>query len=341
MQSTSPDLYMNMQQFSDLKLQARKHDANANKTVAQQFEGLFVQMMLKNMRAAATLDESQHSSTMDFYHDMYDKQLSQVLARQGGIGIADLLQQHLSGYGEKRQAAATPASLNLPQYRIAEKLPAALPMAVMDYQAENPAVKAHPLNEVVAEIQTKPPLGPASGLQSQAIQPFTGWQNADSFVSDLWPHAEKAAQKLGISAQVLVAQSALETGWGQHAMKKSDGSIAFNLFGIKAGTDWAGQSVVHNTLEFRQGAMQQESARFRAYDSVAEALDDYVDFVQNRPRYQSALQHGGSDRHYIESLHRAGYATDPAYADKILSIMNGQTFDQALAARSSNQPAFS
>ncbi len=140
---------------------------------------------------------------------------------------------------------------------------------------------------------------------------------------------------------MLVAQSALETGWGQHAMKRPDGSIAFNLFGIKASHGWQGQSVVQQTLEFRNGAMQRESAQFRAYDSVAEATDDYVDFVQSNPRYAAALQHAGSDRHYIEQLHRGGYATDPDYADKIINIMQQPTLNNALAALDVNQPRLS
>ncbi len=340
MQSSSPDLYMSMRQFSDLKLQARKHSPDATKAAAQQFEGLFVQMMLKQMRAAATVDQSQHSSTMDFYHDMYDKQLSLVLARQGGIGIADLLEQHLDPDAAKRQPAASAEGLRLPQYRIPAQQVSMLPIAVMNYRAENPAVKAHAIGAAIPE-STSAPAKPESQpktqpLQVEALKPFYGWSNAGSFVSDIWPHAERAAQRLGVSARVLVAQSALETGWGQHTMKKPDGSIAFNLFGIKAGKDWHGPSVMQRTLEFRNGAMQQESARFRAYDSIGEALDDYADFIQNRSRYADALNHQGSDQHYVRSLQRAGYATDPKYADKIINIMQGQTFNDALAAMPSN-----
>lgn len=335
MQSATPDLYLNMQQFSDLKLQARRHDAEATRAAAQQFEGLFVQMMLKNMRAAATIDPDQHSSTMDFYTEMYDKQLALLLARQGGIGIADLLQQQLGGDAAKRQATASAEGLKLPQYRLPVQgmNTTSLPLKAMNYQSTNPAVRVHPLAAQAAPADAAASAGAISqALQGQAIEPFTGWRNAQDFVIDLWPHAERAAEKLGVSPQVLVAQSALETGWGRHAMKRPDGGVAFNLFGIKAGRGWAGSSVLQRTLEFRDGAMQQESARFRAYDSVADAFDDYVAFVQSSARYSDALDHGGDDRHYIKGLHRAGYATDPAYASKVLRIMRGQTFNDALAA---------
>jgi flagellar protein FlgJ len=369
MQPAAPDLYMNMQQFSELKLQAREHSDEATRSVAQQFEGLFVQMMLKSMRAAATLDESQHSSSMDFYTDMYDKQLSQMLSKQGGgIGIADLLYSQMQGQMQGADAGRQPAATdtvemgsNLPQYRLpVQPSGQALPIPGMNYVAQNPAVKTHALGDSAASPVTTVPAhadiiqsGPAQlnksqqdnaqqvqvqhSLESETLNPFYGWDDAKTFVTDLWPHADKAAKELGVSAQVLVAQSALETGWGQHTMKKANGQLAFSLFGIKASDDWAGQSVVKPTFEFQSGAMQQQQARFRSYSSVAESFSDYVDFIKSRPRYHQALQHGGSDAHYIQGLHKAGYATDPVYANKVLNIMQGQTFNDALASMQTTQ----
>jgi flagellar protein FlgJ len=336
--SPSADLYLNMSQFSELKLQARNHSPEAAKAAAQQFEGLFLQMMLKDMRAAARVDDSLHSNSMDFYNDMYDKQLSQVLARAGGIGVAELLARQLGGEAPQRQTTAVAGGMtgtSLPTYRLNETFSgrSVLPLERMNYQADNPQVRAHPLSLDVASRDGED----STALDSQAIAPFSGWADANEFVVDLWPHAERAAARLGVSPQVLVAQSALETGWGQHSMRDRDGHIAFSLYGIKAGDDWAGRSVTHNTLEFKQGAMQQESARFRAYDSVGEAMDDYVDFVQSRPHYQAALDHGGSDEAYIRGLHRGGYATDPRYADKILSILQGDTFRDAMVSIAANQ----
>ena len=378
MQSTQPELYMNMQQFSDLKLEARQDSAAAGVKAAQQFEGLFIQSMLKSMRSAAIIDESQHSSYMDFYTDMYDKQLSVMMSQQGGIGIADMMQQQLNQYLPEGQVTAAKDGKELPAYRLdgtqGSKSPAysldgsqraelsgypldkqqgfelsvyqlpsstsgrQLPVPVMDYVAVNPAVKAHELRSTAAALAASVDSSEAApALQTETIDPFYGWQEATSFVQDLWPHAEKAAEKLGVSADVLVAQSVLETGWGKHSMVKPDGSVAFNLFGIKAGGGWAGQSVTHNTLEFRNGSMQREAANFRAYDSVSEAVEDYVSFVTTRSRYADALAHGGSDSEYVTGLQQAGYATDPDYARKINNIMNGQTFKQALASLPADQ----
>jgi len=350
MQATQPELFMNMQQFSDLKLEASRDSAQASKAVAQQFEGLFIQMMLKGMRSAAVMDKSQHSSYMDFYTEMYDKQISLMMSQQGGIGIADVLQQQMARYlpkGQEPAGIATDTGNELPVYSLPESRAIErsyqLPVAAMNYVASNPEVKTSQLKQamsldeaVTADADVKIP-----ALLSQAIEPLYVWQQADSFVEDLWPHAEKAASQLGISAQVLVAQSALETGWGKHLMKNSDGSVAFNLFGIKAGSSWTGQSVTHKTLEFREGSMQRESASFRSYESVADALEDYVAFVKSGPRYAQALEHGGNDNHYVNGLQKAGYATDPAYADKITNIMNGQTFNDALAKMAKHKMAVS
>ncbi len=347
MQATQPELFMNMQQFSDLKLEARRDSAQASKAVAQQFEGLFIQMMLKEMRSAAVMDKEQHSSYMDFYTDMYDKQISLMLSQQGGIGIADVLQQQMEKYlprGRETAGIAAATGNELPVYRLPESRTTgrsnALPVPVMNYVAPNREVKTYQLEQVMSTDKSVTDVSAqAPALESQTFEPFYGWQQADSFVEDLWPHAEKAASQLGVSAHVLVAQSALETGWGKHLMKNSDGGVSFNLFGIKASHGWAGQSVTHHTLEFRQGSMQQESASFRAYDSVADALQDYVSFVKSGSRYAQALEHGGSDNHYVNGLQQAGYATDPAYADKITNIMNGQTFNDALAKMAKHKMA--
>jgi peptidoglycan hydrolase FlgJ len=347
MPSTSPDLYLNMSQFSDLKLAAKEHDAAAAKTVAQQFEGLFIQMMLKNMRAAAKVDDAQHSSYMDFYTDMYDKQLSQIMSRQGGIGIASMLQRQLDPTAAQRQDSATETGNDLPVYRLQVQQQASAPITVeQEYQARNPEVQVHELvnplaqNTQVAESSVEPEAA-STPLQMETIEPFYGWDQADSFVQDLWPHAQQAAEQLGISTEVLVAQAALETGWGQHSMKKPDGSVAFNLFGIKAGSDWPGQRVSQSTLEFRQGSMQREQASFRAYDSVSEAMQDYVDFVKSSPRYQQALDHQGSDSRYIRGLHQGGYATDPEYADKIINIRDGKMLSTMLHSLPSSDSALS
>ena len=225
------DLYMNMSQFSDLKLSARKNELGAAKAAAQQFEGLFIQMMLKSMRAATVTDESQHSSNLDFYNDMHDKQISLMMAKSGGIGIAQMMKQQLGDFDADGQTSATPEGKTLPSYLLpAYQLPGnvsnSLPLPAMNYVAKNPAVKLHglgthaqnpqaqhsPVEQSTTAVSISKAVVSQPALKSETFEPFYGWSNATSFVNDLWPHAEKAATRLGVSAEVLVAQSALETG---------------------------------------------------------------------------------------------------------------------------------
>jgi flagellar protein FlgJ len=148
----------------------------------------------------------------------------------------------------------------------------------------------------------------------------------------VWPHAQKAAAELGVDPRVLVAQAALETGWGRHVPRASDGSAGHNLFGIKAGRSWEGERASHATQEFTNGRMQAERADFRTYDSVEQSFNDYVALLRGNPRYAPALAVAGNSGAYATALQRAGYATDPQYAQKLTSIAHGPRLNRALAA---------
>src|SRR3569623_1362901 len=151
-------------------------------------------------------------------------------------------------------------------------------------------------------------------------------------VAAMWPAAQASARELGVDPRVLIAQAALETGWGRAVMQHGDGRSSHNLFGIKAGNNWSGASVNVATLEYRDGLAAKERANFRSYDSYEQSFADYVDFIKSQPRYREALAHGGDARRYLSELQSAGYATDPRYADKIGSILQGEV----LSGRSSD-----
>jgi flagellar protein FlgJ len=393
--STPTDFYLNQNQYSEMKLGARNQSSETTKAVAEQFESLFVQQMLASMRSAATIDESSHSSTVDFYQEMYDKQLALSISKQGGLGIAKMLLQHLPGgtqLGSNQANANQPTSdlLTLVTGKGGKSLPIGTVPEIADLAFAHIPVSNLPVSnlpvsnlsannlpvtnlpeatapvrsaiEATARSLTIPTvyLTDSYRTQNQAVkvrQFQTGdlhasesdallanqvgseqrWRKPDHFVSDLWPHAQKAANAIGISAQALVAQSALETGWGKHSMRFPDGQQAFNLFGIKAGSRWDGPTLTKPTLEFRDGVMQTEIAHFRVYESIPDALDDYVEFIQASPRYQNALDHKGDDTHYLKALQQGGYATDPQYANKIINIMQGQTLDVSIANLNSDQ----
>lgn len=170
-------------------------------------------------------------------------------------------------------------------------------------------------------------LGGEPALRSQQVaQPVApDWRPATpgEFVDGLLPLARRVEDELGISHRAVLAHAALESGWGKHTMRRPDGSNAFNLFGIKADSSWDGARVAVKTLEFRDGVAARETASFRAYGSLDEAVSDYVSFMRDNPRYRSAIEHGADAQSYARELAEAGYATDPDYARKLAAIAAG------------------
>lgn len=146
----------------------------------------------------------------------------------------------------------------------------------------------------------------------------------DEFVSDLMPFARQVEKELGVSHKAVLAQAALESGWGRHAIRKPDGSNSFNLFGIKADSAWNGDRVATRTLEVEDGVARRTTASFRSYQSLGEAARDYADFIRSNPRYSQAIEHGSDPHAYAQELQRAGYATDPDYAKKIGDIIDSR-----------------
>ena len=346
--SNQTDFFLNFQQFGDMKLRARENSDDAGAAVARQFEGLFVQQMLAAMRSASNIDAGQHSSYMDFYQEMYDKQLAQTIAGQDRLGVAKLIMQQIPG-DQDSVVAATPASaLQMPPVKVTT-----MPdTSTVEDRLE--AISAKPSVELEAQVAATSPAAGAM-VEALAAAAISGnvvlgkvvaddfaelaqieranqrWQQPHNFIADIWPEAQRAAHSLGVSPGLLVAQSALETGWGRHTLKFDDGRNSFNLFGIKAGNDWRGLALSRASLEFRSGALQSEVSRFRAYATPADSLSDYVDFIQSNPRYRQALSSAGNDEAYIRAIQDAGYATDPNYADKVVGILRGELLQQTLA----------
>ena len=140
------------------------------------------------------------------------------------------------------------------------------------------------------------------------------------FVRTMWPHAQRAASQLGVDPNALVAQAALETGWGRSVPSQSGGSSSFNLFGIKAGSTWEGATTNVPTLEFEEGVAVRRVERFRAYDSPADSFSDYAKLIGNNPRYENARGAGGDVATFASALQDGGYATDPNYAQKVVAV---------------------
>ncbi len=302
-------VYTDFQGLSNLRREAGQNSEQALEKTAKQFEALFVQMMLKSMREAGQGEGLFDSEQSNLYRDMYDKQLSLHLTEQGeGIGLAKMMVQQLKS--------------TLPPQTAAESNPVGEGFSVPERGLTQFELKTAPVKPLVdrgvdsveseSAVTVKPP-APLS------------FNSPEQFVATLAPYAEQAAQRLGVDPRALVAQAALETGWGRAVISHPNGSSSFNMFNIKADGRWEGERVAKPTLEYRQGIAAREMAQFRSYGSLEESFNDYADFLTRSPRYAEALQHAGDAERYVESLQDAGYATDPAYAQKIKRIMSGET----------------
>jgi flagellar protein FlgJ len=174
------------------------------------------------------------------------------------------------------------------------------------------------------------PLQSPPRTEAEAREPQPALDNPQRFVVGLMPWAREAAARLGIAPEALLAQAALETGWGRSVIHGSGGNNSHNLFGIKADGRWGGGRVAVSTLEYVDGVAVRRKEPFRAYASYRESFDDYVGFVRDNPRYREALTHTDDPAAYFDALQKAGYATDPAYADKVMRVLNGREMRGAL-----------
>jgi flagellar protein FlgJ len=153
------------------------------------------------------------------------------------------------------------------------------------------------------------------------------FDSPEAFVRSIWTSAERAAKRLGVATKALVAQAALETGWGKHVIRRGDGASSHNLFNNQS-QGRRGEEVKVSTLEFRDGVAAKEMASFRAYGSLQDSFEDYARFIESNPRYRKALESAADPDAYVRDLQNAGYATDPNYAEKISRIMQSPALSQ-------------
>ncbi|MCF2859353.1 flagellar assembly peptidoglycan hydrolase FlgJ [Pseudoalteromonas sp. SMS1] len=293
----------------------------ALKKAAQHFESIFTQMLLTSMRKAneafEDTDSPFNSSSVKFYREMHDQQMSLELSNNGSLGLADLIVQQLSPTKSGYMPASvirTGAEIQSDKIASGQHVPA----------QDESTVQAHNKDQAKSTSHAEP-------VQNHKQDPKS-FDSPEDFVSTLWDYAKSAAQKLGLNPAVMVAQAALETGWGKHVITKPDGNSSFNLFNIKADSRWEGDSASKMTLEFEQGLPVKKQANFRAYESLKDSFSDYVDFLQSNPRYEEALKKASEPSEYLEALQQAGYATDPNYANKIRNVLGGAHFQSAVSS---------
>ena len=271
----NPALAIDSKALGQLKLQASKTPDQALKAAAQQFEALFMSMMLKSMRDSTPQDGAMDNEQTRMFTGMLDQQLAQNMSSGRGIGLADMLVKQLSQSGQA------------------------------------PSLKGLPPN--IGPAIVNPPTAAIPSAYNAATQ--------QDFVNQMLPHALKASNASGVSPELMLSQAALESGWGKRQIMMPDGTSSHNLFGIKAGANWHGKVAEVMTTEYRNGVAYKQHEKFRAYDSYDEAFKDYAKMMSGNPRYAGVMQQGGSPMGMAKALQNAGYATDPKYAEKLVSVM--------------------
>ncbi len=301
------------QAFAELKQQAARKDPKALAEAAVQFEALFIGMMLKSARDAGLGQGILDGGDTQQYLELMDKQVALELARGGGFGFGKLITNQLSPEAAASTQQSGPNLGPLPPR----------PPTVSSLPASS---AVPPTGSSVSAASSAAGSDPAGG--SQADDASSGPQ---AFVRRFLPDAIAAAKRLGVEPRVLLAQAALETGWGEAIPTHADGRPTNNLFGIKAGRSWQGDSAVHWTVENVDGVAQRKVAAFRAYPSSTASFSDYADLISGSPRYARALEQADDPSGYVRALADAGYATDPSYADKLLAVYQDPRLDGALA----------
>ncbi|HZF29180.1 MAG TPA: flagellar assembly peptidoglycan hydrolase FlgJ [Gammaproteobacteria bacterium] len=296
---------VDMQGLAELKQRAAHEDPKALAQAAVQFEALFIGMMLKSARDASLGSGILDGQESKQYLELMDQQVALELAQHGGFGFGKLIVDQLGGDsapstdGGAGGAGARPGAgaFALPHVSRAHASPVAPPLAASSAEA------------------TAPPA--ADGTP-------------ESFVARFLDDATAAANALGVEPRLLLAQAALETGWGAAAPAHADGKPSNNLFGIKAGSSWRGARVAQWTIEHEDGVAARKREDFRAYGNAADSFADYVHLIGSSPRYAAALDQAQDAEGFARAVTAAGYATDPDYAEKWLAVYHGDTLGGAL-----------
>ncbi|MER5081449.1 flagellar assembly peptidoglycan hydrolase FlgJ [Providencia stuartii] len=297
-----------LQSLSHLKRELTDSPDKGLRQVTQQLEATFVQMMLKSMRDALPQDGLFSSDQTRMLTSMYDQQIAQDLS-QKGLGFGEMMYQQLT----QMQGDTSSEDIPVKPFNMDDRLIDSLP------------------NQAMAQIVRRfAPLGDALSSSMQKVKSLS--LNSQNFISRLIEPAKVASQKSGISHLLVLAQAALESGWGRREILTAEGKTSHNLFGIKAGKSWQGPVTNIMTTEVINGKSIKMRDDFRVYGSYEEAIADYINLLTENPRYRD-VKHAQSPEVAARRLHQAGYATDPNYADKLITLINQirgyQTADKA------------
>lgn len=308
--SLSNRFALDVQGFDAMRAQANAAPQQGLKAAAKQFDAVFTQMMLKSMREATPSDGPFDSHDSATFTSMLDQQLAQNMGAKG-IGVADMmLKQLMRNAGATASADGTGAS--------GDSSANAGNMAAMNAMAKAYA------NAAGSSTASKASLSGSGYSADSALTPparGVGSDKVAAFVDRLAAPAQAASSATGIPARFIIGQAALESGWGKREIKNNDGSSTHNVFGIKATSDWTGKTASAVTTEYVNGKPQKVVEKFRAYDSYEDALTDYASVLKSNPRYAPVVEASRDAAGFAHGMQKAGYATDPQYAKKLISIM--------------------
>ncbi|MBT2326190.1 flagellar assembly peptidoglycan hydrolase FlgJ [Variovorax paradoxus] len=304
---------LDVQGVDALRRTVRSSPEEGLKQVSRQFEALFMNMVLKSMRQATPSSGLLESQNEKVYMSMLDQQLSQNLSGRG-VGLAEAMLAQLSrgaAAGAADDGEAGPMPLDRPA-GFPLKPDAGIPLGSAPVQGTVASRRSTPVDLSVYQNNGsgRPSPSAMASLQGQV----------DSFVDRMGGSAQAASEASGVPAPLILAQAALESGWGKREIRADDGTQSFNLFGIKADRSWKGPVVETTTTEYVDGEPQKVRARFRAYGSYDEAFTDYAKFITRNPRYANVLA-TDDPAEAAHGLQKAGYATDPQYGQKLVRIM--------------------
>jgi len=299
----------------------------ALKKAAHQFEGIFLRQLLASMRKVNDIfkkDSLFDSKSSDFYQGMWDDQMAIQLSKNSQGSIADLLVKQLT----QVPMATLPHLHSLP--------------VTSSHQAEKPqplnnlnsrVEPIHHLNKMVKSSHN-PSLNQVSPTSSHVVEDITTYQtpqlqptepqsfsSRQEFIDFMKPLVQEASQLLGIKPQFLMAQAALETGWGQHLIQSQQFGSSKNLFNIKNKSDWEGKTTTKVSVEFDGNKFTKKTSKFRVYDSFKQSIQDFVNFISSSSRYKNLLKTGQQMGQYLKAIQESGYATDPGYSQKLMTIL--------------------
>lgn len=323
---------LDMQGVQRLKHSAARDPEAGLKEASRQFEALFLQMMLKSMRDATPKSDLFQSQQSQFYDSLMDQQWAQQLAGQG-FGLAEQLTAQLrdqvrAGAGDAGTTGNTadPSDLiaGIPRCAPVSLTGRELPTPARSEQLAAPEEMA--ANERNAVLPSRPSAGEnpwrtSAATVSNPIHNNGVPTHVRDFVQRMSEPARSASQASGVPHELILAQAALETGWGRHGIATADGRDSHNLFGIKAGGGWQGETTEVTTHEYVDGRRTRVTQTFRVYDSHDAAFADYAQLLANNPRYAGVLK-AADARQAALALQQGGYATDPRYADKLMGVMD-------------------